>query len=43
MMLEMTLWSAKHDPNTRVQEKDEDSIKRDKAALAKRIRSEFEK
>jgi len=43
MMLEMTLWSAKHDPKTRVQKKDEDSIKRDKAAIAKRIRSELEK
>src|SRR5258706_15708828 len=42
MMLEMTLWSTKHDPNTRVQKKDEVSIRRYRAAVAKRIRSEFE-
>lgn len=43
MMLELIEWSAKYDSHTRVTKMQKDILKRDKAGVAKSLRSKFEK
>jgi DNA-binding HxlR family transcriptional regulator len=43
MMLELSVWSAKYDSNTKAQKENIELIKKDRAGIIKRIRSKFEK